>query len=109
MAKSHHWHQTCKVYKKYWHADKPQWLEKLPKRFKNIVPAFITHKKAMCKSVMDELRRSGRSPEDVAKQLMEGLHLKYEQAHQAYLLSVQNIWDAEAGVYGQKTLTGLLR
>lgn len=100
---------TCKVCKKYWHADKPQWLEKRPKRFNNIVPAFITHKKAICKSVMDELRRSGRSPEDMAKQLVEGLHLKYERAHLAYLLSVQNIWDAEAGLYGQKTITGLLR
>lgn len=100
---------NCKVCKKYWHADKPQWLEKLPKRFTTIVPAFITHKKAICKSVMDELRRSGRAPEDMAKQLVEGLHLKYERAHLAYLLSVQNIWDAEAGVYGQRTITGHLR
>ncbi|KAM3621622.1 uncharacterized protein V6R79_013761 [Siganus canaliculatus] len=100
---------TCKVCKRYWHADKPQWLEKLPKRFTNIVPAFLTHKKAICKSVMDELRRSGRSPEDMAKQLTEVLHLKYERAHLAYLLSIQNTRDAEAGVYGQKTITGLLR
>ncbi|XP_030260624.1 uncharacterized protein LOC115573794 [Sparus aurata] len=100
---------TCKACKRYWHADKPQWLEKLPKRFSNIVPAFLTHKKAICKSVMDELRRSGKSPEDMAKQLTEVLHLKYERAHLAYLLSVQNIRDAEAGVYGQSTITGLLR
>ncbi|KAK1882239.1 E3 ubiquitin-protein ligase CIP8 [Dissostichus eleginoides] len=38
---------TCKVCKKYWQADKPQWLEKLPQRFSNIVPAFLTHKKAV--------------------------------------------------------------
>ncbi|XP_030293164.1 uncharacterized protein LOC115593706 [Sparus aurata] len=100
---------TCKAYKRYWHADKPQWLEKLPKHFSNIVPAFLMHKKAICKSVMDELRRSGKSPEDMAKQLTEVLHLKYERAHLAYLLSVQNIRDAEAGVYGQRTITGLLR
>ncbi|KAM3602942.1 uncharacterized protein V6R79_013617 [Siganus canaliculatus] len=100
---------TCKVCKRYWHADKPQWLEKLPKRFTNIVSAFLTHKKAICKSVMDELRHSGRSPEDMAKQLTEVLHLKYERAHLAYLLSIQNTRDAEAGVYGQKTITGLLR
>ena len=100
---------TCKACKRYWHADKPQWLEMLPKRFNNIVPAFLTHKKAICKSVMDELRRSGRSPEDMTKQLTEAVHLKYERAHLAYLLSVQNIRDAEEGAYGQKTITGHLR
>ena len=100
---------TCKACKKYWHADKPQWLEKLLTRFTNIVPALLTYKKAICKSVMDEMRRSGRSPEDMAKQLTEVLHLKYERAHLAYLLSVQNIRDAEAGLYGQRTITGLLR
>ncbi|KAK9523325.1 hypothetical protein VZT92_019724 [Zoarces viviparus] len=100
---------TCKGCRKYWHADKPQWLEKLPQRFRNIVPAFLTHKKAVCRSVMDEMRRSGRSPEDMSKQLTEALHLKYERAHLAYLLSVQNVRDAETGVYGQRTITGLLR
>ncbi|XP_056295125.1 uncharacterized protein LOC130209468 [Pseudoliparis swirei] len=81
----------------------------LPQRFRDIVPAFLTHKKAVCKSVMDEMRRSGRSPEDTAKQLTETLHLKYERAHLAYLLSVQNVRDAEAGLYGQRAITGLLR
>ncbi|KAI4806801.1 hypothetical protein KUCAC02_017599, partial [Chaenocephalus aceratus] len=100
---------TCKVCKKYWHADKPQWLEKLPQRISNIVPAFLTHKKAVCKSVLDEMRRSGRSPEDMSKQLTEALNLKYERAHLAYLLCVQNVRDAEAGVYGQRTITGFLR
>ncbi|KAI9527355.1 hypothetical protein NQZ68_030804 [Dissostichus eleginoides] len=92
---------TCKVCKKYWQADKPQWLEKLPQRFSNIVPAFLTHKKAM--------RRSSRSPEDMSNQLTEALNLKYERAHLAYLLCVQNVRDAEARVYGQKTITGYLR
>ncbi|XP_039667713.1 uncharacterized protein LOC120565766 isoform X1 [Perca fluviatilis] len=69
--------------------------------------SFFRHWKA--KSVMDEMRCSGRSPEDMAKQLTEALHLKYERAHLAYLLSVQNVRDAEAGVYGQRTITGLLR
>ncbi|KAL7389304.1 hypothetical protein ABVT39_001461 [Epinephelus coioides] len=95
---------TCKACKKYCHAGKLQWLEKLPEHFSNIVPALLTHKKAICKSVMDD-----RSPEDMAKQLTEALHLKYERAHLAYLLSVQNVWDGEAGVYGQRTITGLLR
>ncbi|KAF3841181.1 hypothetical protein F7725_007043, partial [Dissostichus mawsoni] len=71
---------TCKVCKEYWQADKPQWLEN------NIVPAFLTHKKAVCKSVLDEMRRSSRSPEDMSKKLTEALNLKYERAHLAYLL-----------------------
>lgn len=37
------------------------------------------------------------------------MHLKYEQAHLAYLESIQNIWDAEAGIYGQKHMTDLMR
>ncbi|XP_053491305.1 uncharacterized protein LOC128614057 [Ictalurus furcatus] len=87
----------CKACKKYWFADKPQWLDTLPKRFTNILP------------VIDELRCSGKSPNDMANQLSEVLHLKYERAHLAYLLSVQNTRDAEAGLYGQRTITGALR
>ncbi|KAK7133574.1 hypothetical protein R3I94_015453 [Phoxinus phoxinus] len=99
----------CKACKKYWFADKPQWVDMLPQRFRNILPAFLTHKKAICKTVMDELRRSGKSPNDMANQLSEVLHLKFERAHLAYLLIVQNVRDAEAGLYGQKTITGALR
>ncbi|XP_065819464.1 uncharacterized protein [Labrus bergylta] len=58
---------------------------------------------------MDELRRSGRSAEDMSKQLTEALHLKYKRAHLAYLQSIPNIRDAEAGVHGQRTITVLLR
>ncbi|XP_058490221.1 uncharacterized protein LOC131462741 isoform X2 [Solea solea] len=99
----------CKMCKRMWFADSPRWLEKLPKRFTNIVPAFLTYKKAICKSVLHELRRTGKSPSDVANQVNELLHLKYEQAHLAYLGSIVNIWDAEAGVYGQRTLGHLVR
>lgn len=88
----------CKACKKYWFADKLQWLDMLAQRFRNILPAFLTHKKAICKTVMDELRSSGKFPNDMANQLSEVLHLKYERAHLAFLLSVQNIRDAKAGL-----------
>ncbi|XP_027128246.1 uncharacterized protein LOC113744093 [Larimichthys crocea] len=97
---------TCQ---RVWFADSPRWLDKLPKRFANMVPAFLTYKKAICKSVLHELRRTGKSPSDMAKQVNELMHLKYEQAHLSYLHSIQNIWDAEAGAYGQKTLSHLVR
>ncbi|XP_073673185.1 uncharacterized protein [Garra rufa] len=45
----------------------------------------------------------------MANQVMEMMHLKYERAHLAYLLSCQNILDAEAGKYGQRSITGFLR
>ncbi|XP_028295554.1 uncharacterized protein LOC114457750 [Gouania willdenowi] len=45
----------------------------------------------------------------MANQVNELMHLKYEQAHLAYLCSIQNVWDAEAGIYGQKTLGHLVR
>ncbi|KAK9976145.1 hypothetical protein ABG768_021351, partial [Culter alburnus] len=98
------WH--CK---KYWFADKPQWMDMLPSRFCNILPAFLTHKKAICKTVMDELRRTGKSPNDMANQLSEALHLRYERAHLAYLSTVKNVLDGDSGLYGQQTITGALR
>ncbi|TWW76463.1 hypothetical protein D4764_13G0011250 [Takifugu flavidus] len=94
----------CKACRKNWFADNPQWVEKLPMRFTNLFPAFLTYKKAVCKSVMDELRRSGKSPTDMANQVNELMHLKYERAHLAYLHAVQNVRDAEAGAYGQRTI-----
>ncbi|XP_051793442.1 uncharacterized protein LOC110959929 isoform X2 [Acanthochromis polyacanthus] len=99
----------CKVCRRRWYADNPHWLEKLPQRFTNLLPAKLTYKKAICKSVLDELRRTGNSPTDMAKQIMEVMHLKYERAHLAYLLSCQNIMDAEAGRSGQRTITQFIR
>ncbi|XP_028995810.1 uncharacterized protein LOC114848997 [Betta splendens] len=99
----------CKVCKRRWFADNPQWLEKLPKRFTNVLPATLTYKKAICKSVMDELRRTGNSPTDITNQVMEVMHLKYERANLAYLLSCQNIMDGESGKYGQQTITQFIR
>ncbi|XP_016333475.1 uncharacterized protein LOC107681667, partial [Sinocyclocheilus anshuiensis] len=98
----------CRVCKRIWFADSPQWTGKLPKRFTSILPAFLTYKKAICKSVLHELRRTGKSPSDMANQVNELMHLKYEQAHLAYLHSIKNIWDVEAGVYGQMTLGHLV-
>ncbi|XP_058611963.1 uncharacterized protein LOC131527121 [Onychostoma macrolepis] len=100
---------SCKVCKKYWFADKPQWMDMLPSRFCNILSAFLTHKKAICKTVMDELRRTGKSPNDMANQLNEALHLRYERAHLAYLSTVKNVLDGDSGLYGQQTITGALR
>ncbi|XP_056287489.1 uncharacterized protein LOC130204647 [Pseudoliparis swirei] len=58
---------------------------------------------------MDELRRTGNSPADMTKQVMEVMHLKFERAHLAHLLSCQNIMDGEAGHYDQRTITQFLR
>ncbi|KAJ4918821.1 hypothetical protein JOQ06_022162 [Pogonophryne albipinna] len=99
----------CKVCRKRWYADNPSWLEKLPKRFTNLLPAVLTYKKAICKSVLDELRRSGKSPTDMAKQITELMHLKYERANLAYLLSCKNIMDGEEGQYDQRTITQFLQ
>lgn len=99
----------CKRCRRRWYADNPLWLEKLPQRFTNLLPAILTYKKAICKSVLDELRRTGKSPTDMANQITEMLHLKYERANLAYLLCCQNVMDGEAGAYGQKTITQFLR
>ncbi|TWW54245.1 hypothetical protein D4764_0016610 [Takifugu flavidus] len=99
----------CKACRRNWFADNPRWVEKLPVRFTNLFPAFLTYKKAVCKSVMDELWRSGKSPTDMANQVNELMHLKYERAHLAYLHAVQNVRDAEAGAYGQRTIGQYVR
>ncbi|XP_042565383.1 uncharacterized protein LOC116222975 [Clupea harengus] len=99
----------CKACRRNWFADSPRWLEKLPKRFFNLLPAFLTYKKAICKSVMDELRRIGKSPNDMANQVNEVMHLKYERAHLAYLQTTESVMNAEAGVYGQRTIGQFLR
>ncbi|TWW54940.1 hypothetical protein D4764_0242870 [Takifugu flavidus] len=99
----------CKACRRNWSADNPPWVEKLPVRFTNLLPAFLTYKKAVCKSVMDELRRSGKSPTDMANQVNELMHLKYERAHLAYLHAVQNVREAEAGAYGQRTIGQYVR
>ncbi len=54
---------------------------------------------------MDELRCTGKSPTDLAKQIMEMIYLKYEHAHLAYFLSCQNIMDGEVGRFGQRPIT----
>ncbi|XP_023194942.1 uncharacterized protein LOC102233567 [Xiphophorus maculatus] len=99
----------CKSCRKTWFADSPRWLEKLPRRFTNLLPAFLTYKKAICKSIVDELRRTGKSPADMAKQVNELMHLKYERAHLAYLQAIESVWDAEAGVQGQRTIGQFFR
>ncbi|XP_060905129.1 uncharacterized protein LOC132982595 [Labrus mixtus] len=58
---------------------------------------------------MDELKRTGKSPTDMANQVNELMHLKYERAHLAYLQAIENVRDAEAGVYGQRTIGQFLR
>ncbi|XP_075931733.1 uncharacterized protein LOC142931621 [Anarhichas minor] len=50
----------CKVCRKRWYADNPLWLDKLPKRFINLLPAIMIYNKAICKSDMDELRPTGK-------------------------------------------------
>ncbi|XP_041839708.1 uncharacterized protein LOC121638788 isoform X2 [Melanotaenia boesemani] len=100
----------CRVCQRRWFADNPCWLEKLSKRFTNILPAFVTYKKAICRSVMDELRRTGKSPADMANQINELIHLKYERAHLACLHAIENVQDAEAGRYGQqRTISQFVR
>ncbi|KAL3993530.1 polycystin 1 [Sarotherodon galilaeus] len=99
----------CRACRRDWFADNPRWLEKLPKRFTNLLPAFLTYKKAICKSVMDELRRTGKSPADMANQINELMHLKYERAHLAYLHATESVWDSEAGAHGQRTIGQFLR
>ncbi|KAJ3584022.1 hypothetical protein NHX12_014519 [Muraenolepis orangiensis] len=74
----------CKACQRNWFADSPRWLEKLPKRWTNLLPAFLTYKKAICKSVIDELRRMGKSPSDIANQRTIGHFVRKENTPRAF-------------------------
>lgn len=45
----------------------------------------------------------------MTKQVMEVMHLRFERAHLAHLLSCQNAMDGEAGHDDQRTITQSLR
>ncbi|KAJ8050026.1 hypothetical protein HOLleu_03050 [Holothuria leucospilota] len=68
-----------------WASDQPAYLKMLPLTLQNLFPAHITYRKAVCRTLVDEMRRSGRSPADMAKQTKELLQLRYERAHNQYL------------------------
>ncbi|KAJ8050031.1 hypothetical protein HOLleu_03056 [Holothuria leucospilota] len=68
-----------------WAADQPAYLKMLPQSMQNLFPAVMTYRKAVCKSLVDQLRRSGRSPGDMAKEIQELLQLRYEREHNQYL------------------------
>ncbi|XP_030578723.1 uncharacterized protein LOC115775329 [Archocentrus centrarchus] len=95
----------CRACRRNWFADNPRWLEKLPNRFTNLLPAFLTYKKAICKSVMDELRRTGKSPADMANQVNELMYLKFRRAHLAYLHAIESVWDSVNKLFFTRTST----
>ncbi|XP_030578734.1 uncharacterized protein LOC115775342 isoform X2 [Archocentrus centrarchus] len=95
----------CRACRRNWFADNPRWLEKLPNRFTNLLPAFLTYKKAICKSVMDELRRTGKPPADMANQVNELMHLKFRRAHLAYLHAIESVWDSVNKLFFTRTST----
>lgn len=78
----------CRMCKRIRCADSPQ-LDKQPTRLTNNIPASLTDKKAMCKSVLHELMHTGKSTSVMANQVNELMILKYERAHLAYLHSIQ--------------------
>lgn len=86
----------CNTCQAVWFADSPNWLKKLPAQFSKLLPVFLTHKKGICKSVMDELRCNGKSPADMANQVNELMHYKYDCAHLAYLQAIHNSSNTKA-------------
>lgn len=68
-----------------WASDQPSYLQMLPKALQNLFPAVVTYRKAVCKSLVDQIRRSGKSPSDSSKEIEELLQLRFERAHNQYL------------------------
>ncbi|TTU93289.1 hypothetical protein Baya_15230 [Bagarius yarrelli] len=64
---------------------------------------------AINQSLLDELRRTGKSPTGMANQVAKMMHLKFERANMAYLLACQNVLDSESEKYSQKSITGFIR
>ena len=74
-----------------WQADLPAYLCMLPEWLQNIFPAHVAYNKAVCKQLVDKIRRSGRSCADIANEVKDLLQARYERAHQQYLLMVQHV------------------
>ena len=76
-----------------WSADNPVYLACLPQLLQNLFPAYITYRKAVCRSLVDQMRRSGKSPADVSNEVKELQQLRYERANLQYLLLLKLVRD----------------
>ncbi|KAJ8050030.1 hypothetical protein HOLleu_03054 [Holothuria leucospilota] len=74
-----------------WASDQLSYLQLLPKSLQNLFPAVVTYRKAVCKSLVDHIRRPGQSPADAAKEIEELLQLRFERAHAQYLLLLKTV------------------
>ena len=80
---------TCNI--RPWSADSPKYLPLLPDCVRNIFPAHMTYRKAVDIGLIDRIRRSGRSPADVANEVNELARQKFERRHLQYLLLLQSV------------------
>ena len=77
-----------------WSADNPLYLVALlPQLLQNLFPAYITYRKAICRSLVEKMRRCGRSPADVANEVKELQQLRFERANMQYLLLLKQVRD----------------
>ena len=74
-----------------WYSDNPEFISRLPEVLQSMLPAYITYRKAVDWKIVDKIRRTGRSPADVANEINELSYLQYERAHLKYLLVIQSI------------------
>ena len=74
-----------------WYSDNPEFISRLPEVLQSMLPTYITYRKAVDWKIVDKIRRTGRSPADVANEINELSYLQYERAHLKYLLVIQSI------------------
>ena len=82
--------QCTKCKRSPWYADNPSYLSRLPPILERLFPAHVTYRKAICRSLVDQIRRSGRSPSDVVSEVKQLLHERYKRSHLQYLQLIQH-------------------
>ena len=74
-----------------WYSDNPEFISRLSEVLQNMLPAYITYRKAVDWKIVHKIHRTGRSPADVANEINEFFYLQYKCAHPKYLLVTQSI------------------
>ena len=77
--------KSCKHNKSYWAAFNIEYLKLLPPLIRSVFPAHLTHRKAICKRVVDLLLSGSRSPSSLASDFEKAANSRYERLHLQYL------------------------
>ena len=75
----------CDACQKKLQSSDSRFLESLSDLLLDFYPAYVSYNKMVCKSIVDIVRRGGRSLQDISDELNRFAHGRYELQHKQYL------------------------